>query len=128
MEYKSEVLDKVYVLLGLDKATVDDNKAAIIEFTYDMLVDEVLNYCHLDEIPAGLVNVLTSMIVDLYRMGDFGTEILSKEPTSITRGDVSISYKLSFSNNQQDYNSILSNMDFLKDYYKQLNNFRKVAR
>lgn len=128
MEYKSEVLDKVYVLLGLDKATVDDNKAAIIEFTYDMLVDEVLNYCHLDEIPAGLVNVLASMIVDLYRMGDFGSEILSKEPTSITRGDVSISYKLSFSNNQQDYNLILSNMDFLKDYYKQLNNFRKVAR
>ncbi|MGI5824452.1 MAG: hypothetical protein ACOX7J_02665 [Bacillota bacterium] len=130
MTYKTEVLEKVYSLLGLKKADVDANKAIILEFTYDMLADEVLNYCHLADLPAELKYVLASMVVDLYRMGDFGKEILTKEPTSITRGDVSVSYKLGtelFSNTQRNSAYIMANMAFMKDYYKQLNAFRKVA-
>ena len=130
MTYKTDVLANVYSLLGLSEKTAAANKKVILSFTYDMMADEVLNYCHLQELPEELKNVMASMIVDLYRMGDFGKEVLSKEPTSITRGDVSISYKLGtelFSNTQRNAAYIMSNMAFMKDYYKQLNAFRRVA-
>ena len=130
MTYKTDVLTNVYSLLGLSEKTADANKKVILGFTYDMLAEEVLNYCHLRELPEELRNVMASMIVDLYRMGDFGKEVLSKEPTSITRGDVSISYKLGtelFSNTQRNSAYIMANMAFMKDYYKQLNAFRRMA-
>ena len=130
MTYKTDTLTKVYSLLGLSEKTAPANKKVIIDFTYDMMADEVLNYCHLRELPEELQNVIASMVVDLYRMGDFGKEILTKEPTSITRGDVSISYRAGtelFSNTQRNSNYIMANMAFMKDYYKQLNAFRKVA-
>ena len=130
MTYKADVLANVYTLMGLDADRVDENKGKIIEFTYDIVADEILNYCHLDELPKELANVMASMIVDLYRMGDFGTDVLTKEPTSITRGDVSISYRLGYErSNDSQRNSmyILSNSVLMKDYYKQLNAFRRVV-
>ena len=130
MEYKTEIISKVYALMGLNAEAIDENKAVIIEYTYDLVIDEVLNYCHLTELPMALKNVVASMVVDLYRMGDFGTDVLTKEPTSITRGDVSISYRLGYErSNDSQRNSmyILSNSALMKDYYKQLNAFRKVV-
>lgn len=129
MEHKAEIISKVYDLMGLNSDSIDNGKAVIIDYTYDLVIDEILNYCHLTELPIGLKNVAASMIVDLYRMGDFGTDILSKEPTSITRGDVSISYRLGYErSNDSQRNSmyILSDSALMKDYYKQLNVFRKV--
>ena len=131
MAYKTEVLQKVYLLLGLNESgQVGDAKAEIIEFVYDIVADEVLNYCHLEELPAGLKNVVASMVVDLYRLGDFGRESLSRVPTNIKRGDVSISYERNNERSSGYHRNaayILANTALMKDYYKQLNAFRKVA-
>lgn len=130
MDYKEEVLSTVYILLGLEEETLSANKKVILSFTYDMVADAVQNYCHLTDLPKEMKQIVASMVVDLYRMGDFGNEVLTKEPTSITRGDVSISYKLGtelFNNTQRNAAYIMANMAFMKDYYKQLNAFRKVA-
>lgn len=132
MAYKTEVLAKVYLLLGLkDSDGLDDVKAEIIDFVYDVVADEVLNYCHLQELPEGLKNVLASMVVDLYRLGDFGRETLSRVPTGIKRGDVSISYERNNERSSGYHRNaayILANTALMKDYYKQLNAYRRLPR
>ena len=110
-------VEKLKALLGI---TTSD-KDFIIQFILDKVSDMVCNYCNIQEIPQGLENVTLNMAVDLYRAEGLGQEQLQGVVKSISEGDVSVSFSSASSISENP------GMAFLKNYIKQLDQYRKVG-
>jgi hypothetical protein len=110
-------LKKFKQLLGLD---VDDTtKDVSLQFIIDDVQEIILNYCHLDKIPEGLINTAYRMGIDLYRNeapGDESTPL--GVVSSISTGDTTTSFKSSTSEFKES---------LLKDYKKQMNRYRRLS-
>lgn len=109
-------LEKLKKLLGiLDTDTTQD---VSLEFIIEDVIETILNYCNLDELPAGLANTAYRMAVDLYRYdrpGDSGTPLTV---SSISEGDTSTSFISA---------GDALNGGVLRDYRGQLNRYRKLG-
>jgi hypothetical protein len=104
-------------LLGLEPT--DTSKDVPLQFVLDDVDETIKNYCHLEEIPAGLLNTAYRMAIDLYRNEAPGEEKASLGPvSSISVGDTSTSFKSS---------SVEFKDHLLKDYKAQLNRYRKLV-
>lgn len=110
-------LEKLKALLGI---SIDNtSKDTILEFTMDNVKEIILNHCHIEELPQGLINTAYRMCLDLYRNENLGSEESSLGSiSSISEGDTSTSFR----SNITEFKDSL-----LKDYKKQLNKYRKVA-
>lgn len=109
-------LAKLKALLGIE----DDSKDVILEFVIADVEETIKNYCHVEEMPKGLVNTGYRMAMDLYRNGNIGSETAAVGAvSSISEGDTSTSFQQYVDANFKD--------TVLKNYKSSLNRYRKVA-
>lgn len=110
-------LEKLKALLGI---SVDDtSKDIILEFTMDNVKEIILNHCHIEELPQGLINTAYRMCLDLYRNENLGSEESALGSiSSISEGDTSTSFR---SNATEFKDSVL------KNYQAQLIKYRKLV-
>ena len=79
-------LVKLKALLGIE----DDSKDVILEFVIADVEEIIKNYCHVEEMPEGLVNTGYRMAMDLYRNENIGSETAAVGAvSSISEGDTS---------------------------------------
>lgn len=115
-------LNTFKALLGLS----DDSKDTICQFILDDVKETILNFCNIDDLPAGLEQTAYRMAVDIYKnnappaassdSGDFDISGVS----SIKIGDVSISA----GDPGGERSSFISSL--LKRYETTLRRYRKV--
>lgn len=109
-------LAKLKALLGIE----DDSKDVILEFVIADVEETIKNYCHVEEMPEGLVNTGYRMAMDLYRNENIGSETAAVGAvSSISEGDTSTSFQQYVDANFKD--------TVLKNYKSSLNRYRKVA-
>lgn len=109
-------LAKLKALLGIE----DDSKDVILEFVIVDVEETIKNYCHVEEMPKGLVNTGYRMAMDLYRNENIGSETAAVgSVSSISEGDTSTSFRQYVDDNFKD--------TVLKNYKSSLNRYRKVA-
>lgn len=142
MEIEEQILSDVKMLLGIE----DDTKDAVINYHIRSVIRKVKNYCHREDLPDALIEVITEMVVRQYvawlaaeaeaEAGGGGTESggVSGIIGSISRGDISISYDNSSEAVEAAAEAAavkasawkLPTDDILLDYRAQLNAYRKV--
>ena len=109
-------LAKLKALLGIE----DDSKDVILEFVIADVEETIKNYCHVEEMPDGLVNTGYRMAMDLYRNENIGNQTGPVgSVSSISEGDTSTSFRQYVDDNFKD--------TVLKNYKSSLNRYRKVA-
>ncbi len=105
-------------LLSIEDAALD----TALQFVLDDVVETILNYCNLDELPAGLENTAYRMAIDIYRAEGIGSSSLSAGiVTSIKEGDATVSFA---DQSSKDYYT----ESILKNYTAQLNRYRRLIR
>jgi hypothetical protein len=108
-------IDNSY-LINQENDTID----VILEFIIADIEEIIKNYCHVDEVPEGLLNTSYRMAIDLYRNENIGNE---DSPTgsvaSINEGDTSVSFRQYVDDNFKE--------TLLKNYSKTLNRYRKLV-
>lgn len=109
-------MEKLKKLLGM--SDTDATQDYSLEFIIRDVTETILNYCNLNELPAGLVNTAYRMAIDLYRYDRPGEGDAPVSVASISEGDTSTSFTSAA--------DALSG-GILKDYKGQLNRYRKVA-
>ena len=89
-----------------------------LQFVLDDVQETILNYCNVNELPAGLTNTAYRMALDLYRHERPGEEEAPLTVASISEGDTSTSFT-----------SVADALSggVLKDYQGQLNRYRKLV-
>ncbi len=107
---------KLKMLLGMD--TGSSEKDAFVEFALETARENILNYCHIEKIPEGLSATVIRMAADIYRDGQYGSEDMPVQVTSIKLGDTSTS----FGNASSEY---MQNL--FKKYGAVLRRYRKVV-
>ena len=80
-------------------------------------VDKILIYCNREDLPGQLLSTAAQIAEDMLKADLVKTG--EKEVASIDRGDTAISYR-DGSGNQK------ATVDFMKDYEKSLNRFKKM--
>lgn len=109
-------LAKLKALLGIE----DESKDVVLEFVIADVEEIIKNYCHVEEMPEGLINTGYRMAMDLYRNENIGNEAAAVGAvSSISEGDTSTSFQQYVDNNFKD--------TVLKNYKSSLNRYRKVA-
>lgn len=109
-------LEKLKKLLGIPDT--DATQDYSLEFIIGDVTETILNYCNLDELPAGLVNTAYRMAVDLYRYDRPGDGSAPLAVSSISEGDTSTSFTSA---------ADALNEGLLRDYRGQLNRYRKLG-
>ena len=126
-------LEKLKILLGLSEPATDNkddeedtevndkkNADIILEFIINNVEEIIKNYCHVEEVPEGLLNTAYRMAIDIYRNENVGSpESASGSVASINEGDTSISFRQYVDDNFKD--------TLLKNSKKSLNRYRKLV-
>lgn len=111
-------LNKLKQYLGIDLK--DTSKDTQLNFIISDVEETITNYCHVEEVPSGILNTSYRMAIDLYRNENLGHEESALgSVSSISEGDTSTSFKQSVDDSFKD--------SLLKNYKRQLNRFRKVV-
>ena len=95
------------------------DKDTVLQFVLDDIEETILNYCHVDTLPKGLVKTAYRMAIDLYRAEGFGQEAIESGVSSISEGGATVSFKSS--NYDTSFTSSL-----LKNYERQLKEYRRL--
>lgn len=111
-EIQQETLKK---LLGLP----EEEENVLIGFVIENAEEMVKNYCHIKEIPQGLLTTVLRMAADIYRNEQFGDGEVPMNTKSMSEGDVSMSFGTVESSGYSD--------TLLKNYEKTLNRYRRVV-
>lgn len=106
---------KLKRLLGIPEG--ETSQDASLEFIIDDVTETILNYCNLEELPAGLINTAYRMAMDLYRYDRPGDSDVPVTVAAISEGDTSTSFTSA---------ADALNGGLLKDYQGQLNRYRKL--
>lgn len=111
------MLDKLKSLLG---PNVNEEAA---QFCLDECQGLALDYCNLEELPAGLESTVVRMAVDMYRLEGYGdTAGALGEVTSIKAGDTTVTYE----HNKYNAQTGAGGASLLKNYSARLNSYRKL--
>lgn len=97
-------------------------ETATLEFACSLVLEEVCNYCNLEEAPDGLANTAALMVRGLISSVQLGQETIQAEAKGVSRGDASFT----FATPAEQLASLASAGDFLTDYKAQLNAYRKM--
>lgn len=109
-----QALEQLRHLLGNPEEISEE----ILKFALEDTAEHVQNYCHIDEIPDGLMHTWVRMALDLVRNESFGSASLPNSVKSISMGDTSTSF-----GNISDSSYAGS---LLKTYEKTLRRYRKL--
>lgn len=108
-------IGKLKQLLGIE----DESEDVALEFIIADVNEIIMNYCHVDEVPGGLLNTSYRMAMDIYRNEAVGqADAATGAVSSITEGDTTTSFRQYVDDNFKE--------TLLKDYRKALNAYRKV--
>lgn len=111
-------LNKLKQLLGINLE--DTSKDVEIQFAIDDVTSIILEHCHIEEIPKGLLTTAYKMSMKLYRNENLGSEeIAIGSISSISEGDTSTSFR---DNVESDYKESI-----LNEYKPKLNRYRKLV-
>lgn len=111
-------LEKLKALLGISME--DTSKNTTLEFAIDDVTNIILEHCHIEEIPKGLLTTAYKMAMKLYRNENLGSEETAiGSISSISEGDTSTSFR---DNVESDYKDSI-----LNEYKSKLNRFRKLV-
>lgn len=100
---------------------------SMLQFILDSVEETICNYCHVTEIPDGLIFTAYRMAADMYRMETFGSAAMNGKSgavQSVKTGDTTVSYLNPFSG--KDYSSYMESI--MHNYTAQLNRYRKLVR
>lgn len=109
-------LGRLKELLGMSKEDVSQDPQ--LTFIMEDVEETVRNYCHIKNVPEGLVNTCYRMAIDLYRHEGLGEGEVPVTVTSISEGDTKTSFTSAASALQGS---------ILKNYKVQLNRYRKTG-
>lgn len=109
-------IEKLKRLLGIDAD--DDSKDFVLQFILSEAEELVKNYCNIEEIPSGLMKTSYHIAIDVYRKLNPGQEEETRQVSSITEGDTSISF------NKDAGETTVSSI--VEQHKVSLNRFRKV--
>lgn len=110
------MLEKLRLLVG------EEANEPLLSFALEEATELVCQYCHIQKLPHPLENMVVRMAADFYRnecLTQGGTTLIV---TSIKEGDTSTSFSDSSAEKEAFRNSLL------KNYYSQLNAYRRLAR
>lgn len=125
-ELKNRLLVQLKKLKGIDGNETDD----VLLFALETAIYDVLNYCHIeiDDWPEAIDNTTVLMTIDLINEASFifkaDAESVEGEVKSLTEGDFSISRETK----ADAYKKIMSAPSFSRNYRRNLNRFRRLAR
>ena len=102
-------VERLSALLGISDP--DETVKVHLEFALENAEDTVKNYCHIDEIPAGLA-------MDIYRNEHMGSTNIPQTVSSVQIGDTTTSFKTSAAEFSES---------LMKNYKPVLNRYRKVV-
>jgi hypothetical protein len=123
--------EKARLLLREEVAkTVSDE---LLDFNFDLIEAEVLNYCNRIDFPVGLMLIVIKMVAE-YTQANYYKEKLAKDETegkagkvsSIQRGDTTISYGDNAKVTELGSPSALSVDEFLSNYTNRIVKYRKI--
>lgn len=122
-ELLQALLEKLKKLKGVSDTQSDD----VFLFALETVVNEIFNYCHIEELPQRLYNTVIMMAIDAVNevqtsLG--GTNGVEGEVKSLTEGDFAISKVTSLEVIQGL--SALRKASFIRNYSRTLNSFRKL--
>lgn len=109
-------VERLSALLGISEP--DETVKVHLEFTLENAEDVVKNYCHIDEIPAGLETTVLRMAMDIYRNEHMGSADVPQSVSSVQIGDTTTSFKTSATEFSES---------LMKNYRATLNRYRKVV-
>ena len=109
-------VERLSTLLGVSEP--DETVKVHLEFTLENAEDVVKNYCHIDEIPAGLETTVLRMAMDIYRNEHMGSADVPQSVSSVQIGDTTTSFKTSATEFSES---------LMKNYKATLNRYRKVV-
>lgn len=110
-------LETLKGLLGISEE--DTSKDISLQFIISNVEETIKNYCNIEEVPEGLTNTAYRMAMDIYRNEQPGETEKPQAVKSVTIGDTSTSFGDTASGNYTQ--------SILKDYAKQLNQYRRVV-
>ncbi len=82
-------LERLKLLLGI----TDESKDFALEFVIRNVEDNIKSYCHLKEVPVELENVVLSIAMELYRIGNYGSEEAGQAIKTIAVGDTTTTFE-----------------------------------
>lgn len=105
----------------------------ILDFNFDLIEAEVLNYCNRIDFPVGLMLIVIKMVAE-YTQANYYKEKLAKDEaegkagkvSSIQRGDTTISYGDDAKVTELGSPSALSVDEFLSNYTNRIVKYRKI--
>lgn len=105
----------------------------LLDFNFDLIEAEVLNYCNRIDFPVGLMLVVIKMVAE-YTQANYYKEKLAKDEaegrlgkvSSIQRGDTTISYGDNAKVTELGSPSALSVDEFLSNYTNRIIKYRKI--
>lgn len=105
----------------------------ILDFNFDLIEVEVLNYCNRIDFPVGLMLIVIKMVAE-YTQANYYKEKLAKDEaegkagkvSSIQRGDTTISYGDNAKVTELGSPSALSVDEFLSNYTNRIIKYRKI--
>lgn len=105
----------------------------ILDFNFDLIEAEVLNYCNRIDFPVGLMLIVIKMVAE-YTQANYYKEKLAKDEaegkagkvSSIQRGDTTISYGDNAKVTELGSPSALSVDEFLSNYTNRIIKYRKI--
>lgn len=122
-ELLQALLEKLKKLKGVSDTQSDD----VFLFALETVVNEIFNYCHIEELPQRLYNTAIMMAIDAVNevqtnLG--GANGIEGEVKSLTEGDFAITKATSLEVIQGL--SALRKASFVRNYSRTLNSFRKL--
>lgn len=109
----SDMLSTFRILIGKEESE------ELLMFILDSVEEAVMDYCHIQDIPAGLKNTILRMAVDMYKEEGYGkADGGTGTVKSISVGDTNTSFSTEKASYYVD--------SLLKNYEKTLNNYRKL--
>ena len=105
----------------------------LLDFNFDLIEAEVLNYCNRIDFPVGLMLIVIKMVAE-YTQANYYKEKLAKDEaegkagrvSSIQRGDTTISYGDDAKVTELGSPSALSVDEFLGNYADHIVKYRKI--
>lgn len=116
----------------VNEATSDE----LLDFNFDLIEAEVLSYCNRLDFPTGLMLIVIKMVAEYTQANYYKTKVLdeanspdSRQISSVTRGDTTISYgdKAKVTEYGSPSNLALSPESFINDYKARIRQYRKVG-
>lgn len=113
----TEEQEKWLVAELMDSLKLSEDKERSAKRYVSRAVDKILIYCNREDLPSPLMNTAVQIAEDMLKADQVVEG--EKEVASINRGDTAISYR-------DGGEKRLSTVDFMKDYEKSLNRFKKM--